>query len=306
MKNVIITLAFLGLIIQANSQYNTQLIDSTKTWSIINEYTAGGGIPYSFFTKFIDDTIIGGMVYKKILISYDEFMTEWSLEGFIREEDSKIYQRDLNDNEGLLYDFDVEVNDTISIFNCLGFGWWTGWSVEVFVSSIDSIWIEPENKFRKRIVIKPVSGPNFLSESWIEGMGSEAGVVFSGFKIAGPTGTIYSLLCYYESENIIYQHPDHSVCFYPIVDVPETVTAKFLCEVYPDPVKGTAFICYKGDGEGAIRAVILNSMGAVVEEREFQLPGYLQIFSSDFHSGMYLYNLFRGNERVAGGKFIIQ
>lgn len=37
MKKVIITFALLGFIIQANSQYNTQLIDPGKTWSIADQ-----------------------------------------------------------------------------------------------------------------------------------------------------------------------------------------------------------------------------------------------------------------------------
>jgi hypothetical protein len=37
MKKTIITLVLLGFVIQAKSQYNTQLIDSTKTWSIADQ-----------------------------------------------------------------------------------------------------------------------------------------------------------------------------------------------------------------------------------------------------------------------------
>jgi len=50
----------IGFIYAATGQYNPQLIDSTKTWSTINEYTAGGGIIYSFWNKFMGDSIING------------------------------------------------------------------------------------------------------------------------------------------------------------------------------------------------------------------------------------------------------
>lgn len=36
-KKAIITLLLLGFIIHVKSQYNTQLIDSTKTWSIADQ-----------------------------------------------------------------------------------------------------------------------------------------------------------------------------------------------------------------------------------------------------------------------------
>jgi hypothetical protein len=37
MKKVIITSVLLGLIIHASGQYNTQLIDTTKIWSIAEQ-----------------------------------------------------------------------------------------------------------------------------------------------------------------------------------------------------------------------------------------------------------------------------
>ncbi len=48
-------------------------------------------------------------------------MEDWELYGYIREEDNKYYQRNLVGEEGLVYDFNVNVGDTLELNNPMGF-----------------------------------------------------------------------------------------------------------------------------------------------------------------------------------------
>ena len=90
MKKFIIASVLLGVIIQAQSQYNTQLIDPNKTWSIADQPWPGcGGVLYSFYIKLQEDTTINALNYTKIYQAFDEFMTEWELYGFIRQQENK-------------------------------------------------------------------------------------------------------------------------------------------------------------------------------------------------------------------------
>ena len=194
MKKLIFTFVFAGFLLSVSAQYNTELIDTTKRWSTADVYTAGGGSKYSFYHKFGNDTIINNQIYTTIYRSFEENMTEWELHGFIRETDQKYYLRNLANEVGLAYDFDVNVGETLFIDNPFTF-----YPFEANVIEIDSIYLEPANQYRKRIKLHGPYG-YYYEESWIEGMGSSAGLVYSGCQMGQFTGSaMFTLLCYYES-----------------------------------------------------------------------------------------------------------
>lgn len=284
-------------------QYNSQLIDTTKHWSTVDEYTAGGGIPYSFYNKFSEDTLIGNVNYYKVYSSYDEFMTEWELTGFIRDNNDKVYLRNLNNDEGLIYDFGAQIDDTIHINNNLS--WWSGWQLDVVVSGIDSIYIEPAGEYRKSILVREAAFPNPLYETWIEGIGSEAGVLFSGFKIMGATGTVYSLQCYFENQEIIYKNPFHSICFYPTVGTPEINQLKNNIQLFPNPVKGISHLIIDDPNHNSLTIRIYNSTGIFIEQHKVVSPTRIKINSNNYPKGMYFYQVFESNKLIINEKFIV-
>jgi hypothetical protein len=300
MKETTLVILLLGLIYPASGQYNAQLIDTTKIWSTANTNTGGGQSVFSFFHKFSGDTIINNNSYVKIYKSSDEFMSEWELQGFAREIEGGIYLRNMANELGLAYDFNLEEGDSVFIGNPFAY-----YSYYAYVTDIDSVTLQPSGEKRKRLTLSCDVSP--IPEYWIEGTGSNAGLLYSGCQMAQLTGSeVWALLCYFEGDQLIYKNLSFPVCFYPGVGFSENLQSKPLAEVYPNPVNGNSYIRYHGDEKGTIRAVIRNGLGVVVDEREFQLPGSLRIFSGDFSSGMYFYFLVKENERVACGKFIIQ
>ena len=158
-------------------------------------------------------------------------MTEWELYGFIREEENKYYLRNLVGEEGLAYDFSVNIGDTIEINNPFG-----ALPAEAIVTGIDSVYVEPANEFRKRINLYEFQY-FFEEESWIEGIGSIAGLTASGMDLTPLTGGHeFTLLCYYEDEDILYKTTQYELCFYPIVNIPEDRVNEMVISVYPNPV----------------------------------------------------------------------
>lgn len=304
MKSKIILSIFALLVINVSAQYNPQLIDTTKCWSTIDEYTAGGGVPYSFYNKFADDTLIGNINYYKVFTSYDEYMADWELTGFIRENDNKIYLRNLSNDEGLIYDFGAQVDDTIHINNNLSF--WAGWQLDVVVSSIDSIYVEPAGEYRKSILVRETALPNPLYETWIEGIGSEAGVLFSGFKIMGATGTIYSLQCFFEDEILIYKNPSHSVCFYPLIGIPTINQIEGYISIFPNPLHTQSTIFLNKPYNENIEIEVRDIHGKLILKFQDIQTNEIILNRSQLSSGVYIITINNKNEIIARKKLLVQ
>ncbi len=302
MKKLIFTFVFAGFLLYVSAQYNTELIDTTKRWSTADTYTAGGGIMYSFFNKFGDDTIINNQSYTKIYRAFDEFMTEWELQGFIRKVDQKYYLRNLANEVGLAYDFDVNIGDNLYIDNPFTF-----YPFEANVVDIDSVFIEPANQYRKRIkLLGPYPYP-YYTEYWIEGMGSTAGLIHSGCIMSQLTGSaMFTLLCYYEDDELIYKNPNFPVCFYPIVGTPKPEKLESYFSLNPNPVTDASYLTIRYDKAKYIKIHIFNSLGEQVSENKIQAPGSLNINASDYSKGVYFYTVSKGNQVLFRDKFIIQ
>ena len=211
-----LTLLFVVIVQFCYGQEYHKIVDTNKVWSIIDEYTAGGGQPYSQFIKFTTDTLIGSYNYKKVLRSSDSTQTVWSHIGFIREDSTaKVYYMDNSYLEGLIYDFNVNINDTINIYNPLVC--FDSSNMVCIVEQIDSIFIY--NNYRKQIHILSAFG----SEVWIEGIGSNRGILYTNQCIVG---NLFKLLCFYENDTLKYINPDYDSCFYPFVNINENENEK--------------------------------------------------------------------------------
>jgi len=281
------------------SQYNTELIDTTKIWSTVDTYTAGGGIMHSFYNKFGGDTVINSTTYTKVYRAYDEFMDEWELQGFVRQEDNSFYFRNLIDEEGLAYDFDVSVGEILFIDNPFAF-----YSFEAEVTEVDSVYIEPANEYRKRIKLH---GWSSIEESWIEGMGSDAGIVMSGCKMGQLTGGgLYSLLCYFEDEELMFKSDSHPLCFYPIVDISVNDIEETDYLISPNPVIDISHLIIRNPESKNLNVKFFNSFGQLIDQYNSDTSFELEIRSADFSKGVYFYSIFEDNTFLTSDKFIIR
>lgn len=92
------------------------LLQEGKLWSNTSIGTMPGSTYRSYFIKFMGDTTINGLGYKKIMKSDDPLHTKWTLNGCIREESitGKVFIfNGYTGKDRLLYDFSLETGDSI-------------------------------------------------------------------------------------------------------------------------------------------------------------------------------------------------
>jgi hypothetical protein len=168
---------------------------SDAIWSEIYYFREGEGSirSYERFAITGEDTVINNRNYKKIYMFMDSVFNkeEASYVGGLREDDSKkvwfkgekivhLYKPlALEEDELLLYDFSLNVGDTVKAGNFdVLFHEWEG---SLIVNEIDTISIG--NSLRKRIKFQPFS---WINVAWIEGIGNLDGLFFTS-RIMLPT-----------------------------------------------------------------------------------------------------------------------
>lgn len=157
------------------------------------------------YHKFYGDTVINDTLYKKVWISEEEDHENWYFFGtFIREENNRVYYREVFQNEGLIYDFNLSLGDSVFLSNPRA-----ATNLWLTLSAIDSV--ETADGFRERWKLESSEYAN--DEYWIMGIGSEAGVLNSGTQIFGGLCGLYTLLCEKENDETIYQNPAFETCY---------------------------------------------------------------------------------------------
>ena len=159
---------------------------------------------------FEGDTTIGDFQYKKVYMQSHDSIADFNKASYfaaLREDTiaEKVYfrlPRDCDNDEYLLYDFDVNVGDTVSFYSLWNV--WCPYIREHIVESIDSILIG--DYYRKKINCY-ING-----ESWIEGIGSTNGIFFPGWFDVIERMDWTMLLCVHIDEELIY-HTYYNTCY---------------------------------------------------------------------------------------------
>lgn len=189
------------------SLLSQEIVDVNKSWSIAQIHCQPWGNAYSTqFYRFEGDTIVDGVFYQKVMISLDANGDRWDFFGaFIREEEGRVYYRELYQEEGLIYDFNLQPGDTVQIDNSRGQE-----MVHLVLASVDSV--AAENGVIEQWTLDCVEYPG-NSETWLRGVGSMAGVINSGIDIFGGLCGLYVLLCSEEDELLRFQNPEFGSCY---------------------------------------------------------------------------------------------
>ncbi len=286
MKKLILIIVLAGFFLSANAQDDLQIVDQGKMWSCLLH----GCVPYyyTYYHKFMDDTIIDQLSYLKVWQSVDEYYQEWAHYGYIRsEENGDVYYLDKFFNGGLIYRFDVQVGDNFTINNPYS------WEKSITVLSIDSVLILPMEQYRKRITIFAV-----YEETWIEGVGSSAGILNSGFHAEPLTGGLYDMLCEWQDETEVFSNPDFTFCFKTTVSTPENQENKTVLTIFPIPLTESSLIKLSNkitDG----RIGIVDMCGTTVKQ-------IISIQRDSFKSGVYIVSLYDGVRFVDRVKMIVR
>jgi hypothetical protein len=233
------------------------------------------------------DTIINSVAYKKIYsCDYSPSITNKVFFGGIREDslekvfiflDSNqvLYSNNLQFNtEYLLYDFSLNVGDTLKIMNLVD-------SVQI-LQSIDSILID--NTFRKRWNFNA----NSLSQrEVIEGIGSTKGLFFPlQWEFEN-----YQLLTCYEDSNLFWSNPELQGvdCF--SVGIKENNKEKYNVTVNPNPTSGKLNIELAEIPKETVLVELYDISGRLIKLNKFINQTNFSLDISDLQNGIYLLNI---------------
>jgi hypothetical protein len=180
------------------------ITNNYDSWTTIDKHNLLFEGSWDLYTyKFDGDTTINENNY--LIVKKVEDIEERII-CFLRDlGNSKYNLRDIHENEGLIYDFNVCIDDTFEICNPL---FDPDNNIKVYVSDSTSVNFAGEVRTKYTITSKDLQ----ISEVWISGIGSLSGIIRSGIAVSGITGTNPELLCLHQSNNNIYLNPGYTNC----------------------------------------------------------------------------------------------
>ena len=211
------------------AQTDNMIVNENNVWSTLETHCMPNGNNYStYHVKFEGDTMIDGFDYKRMWRSDTEDHLEWNFYGFIREnEDHEVFVRPPDYIEGKIYDFGVEVGDSVVAKNI----YLNSDTLHFVVTDIDYVEML-DGLLHKQITLFEYI--NQQEEIWIEGLGSLYGILNSCNNAYGSMCGSYKALCYEESDILVYHDPEYSTChFESLVSVQNQMVKSF--NIYPNP-----------------------------------------------------------------------
>ena len=204
---------------------------------------------YNYVFSCSGDTLVDNVQYSKLILTRDE--NEPYLFTLLREVDGKVWALYFlnNPEEFLLYDFTANVGDNLVVGD---FG------TNYVVDSISTEHIGGLDRKKLWLVTNDYLGNPQVRETWVEGIGSNLGMPWSGWGV-GVYDFYSRLLCFHQDGELIWQNPDYDGCTYTAVEEiqnEETVT------IYPNPTNGMVNI----DGYEIIEVKVYNALGQLVKE----------------------------------------
>ncbi len=267
--------------------------DSNAFWSGITIYQGTCDPPdYCKYTYFLQgDTTIDLLTYHKL---YSNDSSSISYLGGLREDDKRIYFYDKNCTHNiLLYDFNLTVGDSILLTTLLCYN---QLPLYMKVSYIDSVLLE-DMTYRKRINFS-----GYSDRSWIEGIGSKAGLLYPYFD-GIPCMCWLKLICFKQNDITLFKDESLVPCFNYMVSNKEFKNNSNLSNVYPNPVNNKITIDLQDFNKLTdIEFSICNIQGQVLI-RQSLLQNKSEIDISHLEKGVYLLKL-KNKENIIVHKFV--
>ena len=204
MKTKLFLILILCFSINCMANSYLPLLQERTQWNVLHAFNTT--VPSSNYKKtellkLGADTIISGKTYLKLFSTYNKEATDSTIIGFLREdcETKRVYYRENNEEEKLLYDFNAQIGDTLYTYQRFSF---IPDSTPNVITAIDSIEINGILLARRTVEITVFDQKE--SRFWIEGVGCEQGLIYHSYPgMAG--GEIYYLLCMYKNGELFYQ-----------------------------------------------------------------------------------------------------
>ena len=264
---------------------------------------------YSKMYLLINDTSLEITNTNYLSISgYDDIRRQ-NLMGFVREDsDKKIYFRDTLDKETIIYDFSMNVGDSIiyshsiimvSDYSVLTISGLHNYENSDKVISIDSAMIN--GVYRKRL--------NFISGfSCVEGIGCVgSNGFFAPITDFCTCGDEFFLACYKNNDTVlILNNPKCSRCFCSIYtnNPEEKWEAVKDIFIYPNPLNSSSDATITLNVNSDFLK-IFNQKGQLVLQ-EKTIENSINIGKNNLNKGLYLLQIFDDDKFIATCKFIVE
>ena len=223
------------------------------------------------------DTLIEDVRYMKIMgtvnDSYPIFYT------LLREEDGKVWKRySIAHSETLLYDFTASVGDTLRIGD---------FAEEMVLDSISMVQIGgvDRRKFWFGLEYDGLGNPR-AKETWVEGIGSDFGLLWSGYY--GVYDGWHCLLCFHQYGELVWQNPEYNTCTYPYDAVEENKDSEI--SIYPNPGNDMLNICTTLQNA---HVEIYDLSGKLIYSQKIT-DNIISINAEVWPSGAYIWKVFAG------------
>jgi len=251
----------------------------------------------SHWIKFEGDSIINDTLFKVIYRSDKEFHDRWYRYGAIREDTLKRVFIHRNGQQHLLYDFNLEVGDSLK----------NRWDIYVYVIGIDSVKMGPDSTNHIRIFLNDWRDTDHYYSYWIEGIGSEQGVL-SGADNIGIVGAVYSLICYYSNDTLIFNSfPDEkqNPCFPQ--GYPNGVDEIKLKKNIVDVIYGDHSIRFSFNNPKLHDAemYIYDDVGRIYMKADLRSYSTFELLKEQMAKGIYIFH-YRSGQEFESGKIIIK
>jgi len=276
------------------SQNYFPLVEENNEWNVLNQYYIPIPMPQVYYTetfKLSGDTLIEDEMYMKLFMSEEEDPFTWNYIGALREDQQKVWYFPENSySESLLYDFNLQQGDTVNFL------------YEPMV--VDSVVYKPINGTDRKHIFFSYYGISEFTEFWIEGIGSNRGVVYGGTALF--VGGWYYILCKSENNELVYMNPDYQTCYMISTGIEENDAEPNLV-LRPNPARGKFEIrSSMFEVEGSKIISIYNEMGVKVQEvRKMDRSETIYMDAKDLRKGFYFIRM-EMNGKTYSSKLVVQ
>ena len=235
----------------AKAQDYEPIIQEGNEWHTLDVIVNPGFPPNHHYSTLVhwlsDDTLVDGVRYTKVLETRNGEGTP-RLATLLREEDGKVWKRE-SATDILIYDFTAQVGDTLRFGDFHEFDFFVVDSI-----SIEQIGGKDRRKFWFGLEYD-FTGEPVAIETWTEGIGSDMGLLFSGWYYV--TGGYYRALCFHQNGELLWQNEYYGTC---MIDAVEEMDISPI-SLYPNPTSEVVHI----EGVEAAEVQVYNSFGPLVK-----------------------------------------
>ncbi|MCF8366193.1 MAG: T9SS type A sorting domain-containing protein [Bacteroidales bacterium] len=300
----LITLLLLAITTITNAQEIDYFADNPQwreNWTFAPSYPCITFWDYVYYLN--GDTVVGDQFYKILyrrgqknddyfappIPGYcDDSYTFDEYYGLLRQEGKKMFYL-FNDDEELLYDFDLAVGDTLpQTYNV--------WSDNILVTDIDSLLVK--DQYRKVFYLSQ----GFFKPYLIEGIGLAEGFLEYFPQWEFPA----DLQCFALNDTVYY--PEFGAPCDLAVDIDEQFGINSKIELFPNPASDNISIHFDNDSAGDLLIWITDLTGRKIWAETWKTdagPSVRSLDLSGFNSGMYFIILTGENGEIIARKKIL-